>query len=123
MTMDEKLFELSTKLKDAIQNDSRIEVLNLAENEMENDNNARILSYKMDCAVGDYNEMIRLFGLDSKEAKSAQKNLYEAKKELEQLPSVRLYFNKYKDVRILYEAINKILFDDFRFEICKDHSK
>lgn len=123
MTMDEKLFELSTKLKTAIQNDSRVEALNLAEKEMENDKSARILSYKMDCAVNEYSEMIRIFGQDSKEAKKAQKILYEAKKELEQLPSVRLYLSKYKDVRVLYEEINKTLFDDFKFEICKDHSK
>lgn len=121
--MDEKLFELSTKLKNAIQNDSRIVVLNLAEAEMENDNDAKILSYKMDCAVNDYNEMIRLFGLNSKETRRAQKVLYEAKKQLEELPSVRLYLEKYKDVRSLYEEINKTLFNDFNFVVCKDHSK
>lgn len=123
ITMDEKLFELSTKLKNAIQNDSRIVVLNLAEAEMENDNDAKILSYKMDCAVSDYNEMIRLFGLNSKETRRAQKVLYEAKKQLEELPSVRLYLEKYKDVRSLYEEINKTLFNDFNFVVCKDHSK
>lgn len=121
--MDEKILKLSNELKETLLNDSRIVELVLAEKEMENNIEAEKLSYHKDLAASEYSDMIRIFGRESKEALSAQKKLYKVKKELDSLPVVRKYLEKYKEVRTLYSDINTTLFNDFVFDICKGHHK
>ncbi|MDY0177825.1 MAG: YlbF family regulator [Bacilli bacterium] len=121
--MNEKILDLTLKLRSALDNDLRIAELSKAEREMETDDLAKTLSYKKDCAVSEYNDALRFFSRDSSEVKKAQRKLYEAKKALEELPSVRKYLEKFKEVRMLYDELNAILFADFQFDICKDHQK
>lgn len=121
--MEEKLLNLSLKLKNALKDDLRIIELLQAEKEMEEDDEAKILSYKKDCAADEYNDMLRLFPKDSLEVKTAQMKLHETKKKLEELPCVRKYLEKFKEVRKLYDEINSALFQDFQFDFCKDHRK
>lgn len=121
--MDEKILKLSNELKETLLHDSRVVELVAIEKEMENDVEAEKLSYQMDRAASEYSDMIKIFGRDSKEALSSQKKLYEVKKKLDSLPVVRKYLEKYKEVRTLYVDINAVLFDDFVFDICKEHHK
>jgi cell fate (sporulation/competence/biofilm development) regulator YlbF (YheA/YmcA/DUF963 family) len=121
--MDEPLLKLSFKLKEALDGDIRVIALLKAENELENSQEAQILSYRKDSASTKYNDMIRIFGKDSLEAQKAQKELFKAKKELDELLVVRNYLDKYKEVRILYDEINEKLFSVDELNICEVHHK
>ncbi|MEA5061246.1 MAG: YlbF family regulator [Erysipelotrichaceae bacterium] len=121
--MDEKILKLTVELKEELLNDQRIIELIKAEKAMEDDIEAEKLSYQKDLAASEYSDMIKIFGRESDEALRAQKKLYEVKKKLDSLPVVRNYLEKYKEVRNLYSDINKVLFDEFVFDICKGHRK
>ena len=111
--MDEKLMVQAYKLKDALENDERVLALSKAEKIMENDEDVMQLSYRFSLANDNYNETLRHFPLDSDEARKAQKELYEAKKNLDAHPLVSDYLKKYQQVRLMYEQVDKLIFNKF----------
>lgn len=111
--MDEKLMVQAYKLKDALENDERVLALSKAEKLMENDEDVMRLSYRFSLANDNYNEILRHFPLDSDEARKAQKELYEAKKNLDAHPLVSDYLKKYQQVRLMYEQVDKVIFNKF----------
>ena len=114
----EKVLELTYELKNLLENDPRIINLNKLEEIMKNDKDAMAKSYKKDMAVDKYEFAFNHFSSDSEEVNIAQKELYEAKKELDTCESVANYLKAYSEVRDLYMEINKILFSilDQNFE-------
>ena len=64
-------------------------------------------------AVLEYEDALKHFGENSKEAATAQKKLYEAKLNLDLNPLVKEYNEAFKEVRKIYDLINKELFGEF----------
>ncbi len=122
--MDEKLMVQAYKLKDALENDERVLALSKAEKLMENDEDVMRLSYRFSLANDNYNETLRHFPLDSDEARKAQKELYEAKKNLDAHPLVSDYLKKYQQVRLMYEQVDKVIFNKFNNKhYCKSEKR
>ena len=121
--MDEKILELTYQLKTALDNDSRIALLNKLEEQMNNNEEVMGLSYRKDVALDKYNEMCKYFKDDSEEVINARKELATAKKELESHPLVREYLAAYQQVRILFEHINETLFSYLNKNMCPSEVK
>lgn len=116
--MDLILYENLHFLKKALENDPRILKLNELEKELSNNIDAMKLSYQKDLKETNYIDALKHFKTDSNEVKNAQKELYEAKYQLDNLEIVKQYNKAYQEVRLLYEEINKLLFSDFKEKMC-----
>ena len=116
--MTEELLDLVYKLKEYLSKDSRITKLDELEEVMNSNNEVARLAIKKEAASDDYNFALSHFAKDSKEVESAQKKLYEAKKELDMHPVVKEYMEQYKIVREYYKEINDILFSIINKDKC-----
>ena len=111
--MNQILLEKASKLKDEL--DSLPEVKELERlNKLLNENeDVMRLAYKKDMCAIKFEDAIRYFGKNSKEAIEAQKCLHLAKLELDKNELVVAYKKQYKIVREIYDRINKEVFDPF----------
>ncbi len=97
-------------LKRLIDNDPRVLKLNSADNSLSNNDEACSLAYKKQESEIKYSDALKYFPENSKEVNGAQKELFIAKKHIDELPITREYYAAYKDVRELYNYINETLF-------------
>lgn len=111
--MDIKLLELTNNLKNEIENDFRIILLNSLDKEISSNEEIMSLAYKKDVASTYYSDLLKIYKDDSLEVIAARKTLYEAKKNLDSHPLIVKYNKAYFDVKNLLDEINKILFNDF----------
>ena len=111
--MNQILLENALKLKEEL--DSLPEVKELDRlNKLLNENEEVMrLAYKKDMASTKFEDAIRYFGEQSKEAQDAQKALHLAKLELDKHELVARYNKQYKLVREIYDRINKEIFNPF----------
>lgn len=112
--MNERLYELTYKLKEDISSDKRVLLLNKIEDELNNNDEVISLAYKKDKLSSEYSDLLSYLKEDDPIVKNKQKELYEAKKQLDSLPLVIKYNKAYQDVRILLEEISNILFKDLK---------
>ncbi|MFA5283567.1 MAG: YlbF family regulator [Bacilli bacterium] len=104
-------------LKRLIDSDQRVLTLNRIENKLENDREAQSRAYEKDMRAISYEDALKHCADGSLEAKEAQKELYFAKKRMDELPISREYYAAYKEVRMLYESINHALFSDINKKV------
>jgi len=116
--MNQTLLEKLNLLKNALDNDERVILLNSLDKEISNNEEVMKLSYKKDVMVSEYEEASRHFSEGSKELEIAQKKLYEAKLVLDSHPLVVKYNKAYQEVRKLYENVNNELFKEFVKKDC-----
>ena len=121
--MDEKITELTYKLKEQLQNDPRIIALNESEKKMNESEEVMALSYRKDVALDHYNQLLKYYSDDSKVVVKAKQDLASAKKELESHPLVRDYLQKYQQVRLLFEQVNQSLFSMLNNDMCPKENK
>ena len=117
--MNDELYFLVNQLKKALKEDERIKEFEIANSELENCSEAKILSYKMENASREYNDILKIYQVDSPEAKSYLKKLYEAKKELDKIDAVKRYNKAYRAIKELDDKINKEIFYPFNGLKCK----
>ncbi len=116
--MNENIYSKAECLKELLKKDERVIRLNELEKKMDNDNEVISLAYKKDMAAVKYSDALNHFSEESDEVKSALKELHETKLNLDKHPLVQEYLKAYKEVRELYEEINKILFANFNSDLC-----
>ena len=116
--MNETIVKATYALKNDLNNDERIILLNELENKLNSNEEVMALSYAKDVAADKYNEMVRLFKDGSEEASLALKQLSIAKANLDNHPLVREYVKAYQKVRELYNEINGILYSSFNPSLC-----
>lgn len=116
--MDEELIKEAYILKEKLENDERVKLLNQAEKLMEQDEDVMRLSYAFEMAQTNYNDMLRFYDQNSDEVKNAQKKLYEAKKQLDSHTLVIDYLKKYQEVRKMYRQIEESIFAKFNNHKC-----
>ena len=109
LDMDD-IYSLSYELKDLLDCDPRILLLNNLEKKMNENEEVMALAYQKDLAINDYNDALNHFANDSEEVKKAQHQLHLKKKALDEHPLVKEYLKAYTEVRDLYYQINDILF-------------
>lgn len=112
--MNEQILNKCQLLKEAIEKDPRILLLNQLEKEIENNEEVMVLSYKKDVALANYEDVIKYFKDDQDKIQKAQKLLAESKYNLDIHPLVKQYNKAYLEVKLMYEEINKQLFYIFR---------
>ena len=112
--MNEQILNKCQLLKEAIEKDPRILLLNQLEKEIENNEEVMVLSYKKDVALANYEDAIKYFKDDQDKIQKAQKLLADAKYNLDIHPLVKQYNKAYLEVKLMYEEINKQLFYIFR---------
>ena len=103
--MDETILNLTYELKDALENSNEVKRLKEAEKNMELSEEVMALSYRFSNAQTEYNDILKIYKEDSKEAKEFQHKLYIAKKELDEHPLVKEYLSAFSEVRKIYENI------------------
>lgn len=121
--MENELYLKAEEIKELLEQDDRVVLLNKLEKEMNDNEEVMALAYKKDMAAVNYSDTLNHFSEDSKEAKEALKKLHEAKLELDNHPLVRSYLKAYSEVRELYENINNILFANFNTNLCPKEKK
>lgn len=113
--MTSYLSELISKLNLAISEDDRVKRLNELDKKLSSNEEVMALAYKKDMCLIDFEDALKHFGENSKELIVAQRKLYEAKLALDLHPLVNEYNAAYKEVRKIYDLINKELFKDFSY--------
>ena len=111
--MNQKLTEKALELREKI--NTCPEVIELERlNKLLNENEEVMkLSYRKDVCATKYEDAVKYFGLQSDEAREAQKALYQAKLELDTNELVKAYNEQYKKVRKIYDKINEEIFNPF----------
>lgn len=92
--------------------------LSKKEKEMEHDDGVLLLAYHFDKAQQLYNDILKHFNMESMQAKEVQKQLYLAKKELDEHPLVQEYMRAYTQIRKMYEILQREIFDPFNAHSC-----
>jgi len=121
--MENELYLKAEEIKELLERDERIVLLNKLEKEMNDNQEVMALAYKKDMAAVNYSDTLNHYSEESKEAQLALKKLHEAKLKLDSHPLVREYLKAYSEVRNLYENINNILFSNFAPNLCHKESK
>ena len=111
--MNDLLLAKLNELKEVVSSSDEMKTLHKVEEEMSNDEEVMKLAYQKDVLSSKYEDALRHFGENSKEAKEAQKALYQAKLELDSHPLVKKYNEAYKKARKYYDLINATLFEEF----------
>ena len=111
--MNEVLLKKLESLKEALDSDERVILLNEIENRMNSDEEVMKLAYQKDTALVNFEDALKHFPEGSNEVKEAQRKLYESKLKLDSHPLVDEYRKAYLKVKELYDQINKELFMDF----------
>lgn len=112
--MSNELLEKLLLLKSELKSDKRVQKLDELEKALNSNEEVMKLAYKKDMASVAFDDALKHFGENSKEAREALKKLHEAKYALDVHPLVQEYNEAYKTVRLLYEYISKELFGEFR---------
>lgn len=115
----ERILELAYELKKLITEDERLTSLNEAEEKMNNSEEVIKLTYKKDILADKYSDLLKYFSPESDEVSSVQKELFLAKKELEEHELVRDYLSKYQKVRMMYDFLNKEIFSLLDLHLCE----
>lgn len=115
--MEENILHAAYQLMDALKEDPRVVKLNDLEEQLNNNDEAKILSYKMDMASVEYSDALKHFLNKSEEIKPYIKALQDSKIKLNELDIVKEYNKAYKDVKDLINKINDEIFNEFRIPL------
>ena len=118
--MANDIYHLASELKEMLDNDERIILLNKLEKELNNNEEVMALSYQKDVAVSSYSDALNHYANDSEEIKKYRHELFIKKEALDNHPIVKDYLNAYSKVRDLYFEINEILFGDLSTHLKKE---
>ena len=118
--MVKDIYNAAYSLKELLDNDERVILLDDLEKKMNENEEVMALAYQKDLAVNDYSDALNHFSSDSEEVKKAQHNLFIKKEALDNHPLVSDYLKAYSEVRDLYYQINEILFNNLSLHM-KEH--
>ena len=119
--MTKDIYELANELKELIDSDERIILLNKLEKEMNNNEEVMALSYRKDVAASIYSDALKHEKEESPICKKAQHELFIAKEQLDNHPLVRDYLSAYSKVRDLYFYLNDIIFGGLSLHVKEGH--
>lgn len=116
--MNERIFDLSTRLNESLVNNPKVKELNKLEEELNNSYEVYLLSQKKDEALESYSKLKEIYPDDNAEVKAALIRLKEAKEALNNHPLVKSYLSIYNEVKYLYMEVDNILFSEFKERGC-----
>ena len=111
--MEDIIYQKVLNLKEALSNNKDIQLLEKLEKEMLDNDQFKILAYRLDMSSLKYNDSLK-----HNENKETQKKLYNQMMDdyhnLHNLTIVKQYDEQYLKVKKIYQEINKNIFDDFK---------
>lgn len=110
--MDLELYQNLETLKKLIKVSKEYKELEESENELNSIDIIKVLSYKKDIAILEYEDAVKYFGKNSKEAFKCRKKLKIAINELNNHPVVIEYKEKYEILNSMLLEINSELFNE-----------
>ena len=116
--MEDKIFNLASRLNEELRNDPRVIKLNELENKLNDSYEVYLLSREKDDALENYTRLKEICSEDSEEVVKALKVAKAAKEKLGNFPLVKEYLAQYALVRDLYLEIDNILFSDLKKGNC-----
>ena len=116
--MNERIFDLSTRLNESLVNNPKVKELNKLEEELNNSYEVYLLSQKKDEALELYSKLKEIYPDDNAEVKAVLIRLKEAKEALNNHPLVKSYLSIYNEVKYLYMEVDDILFSEFKERGC-----
>lgn len=111
--MDSKILEKTYKLKESILQSKEYKKMIRLSSLMDENDEVIKLAYTLDILGTKYSDILKIYNKDSLEAQKVQKELYEAKKQIDNHPLVREYNKAYLKVKEMYDYINKNIFNKF----------
>lgn len=117
--MRSETYLASIELRDLIKSSDLYLDLLKKEKEMEEDELAISLAIIKEKKAEQYSFMLNHFKEDDPNLINARKELFIAKKNLEELEVVKNYLSAYQKVRLLLNEVNDILFKDMTINLCK----
>lgn len=115
--MTNDIYSVAGELKDLLEKDARILLLDELDKKLSNSEEVMALSYQKDLAVSQYSDALNHFASDSEEVKRYQHELFLKKEALDTHPLVKEYLKAYAEVRDLYYQINEILFGELSLHL------
>lgn len=115
--MDENLLKLIFDLKDALKKETCIIELNKIEKIMENDDEIKVLSYKLDLATTAYSDALKIYDKESLKIKPYYDGIINANDALNKNEIIINYYKYYREVKNICNEINEILFKPFNEKI------
>lgn len=112
--MNEKILNDILNLKKALQSSEEYKNLMLKNKELENSDEAKILSYKKDMAILNYEDALKHFDKNSKEVLEKEKDMAEAIYNLNHLKVVEEYNKAFDEYNIYINKINEECFSFFK---------
>lgn len=112
--MEKELLDALEELREALQEDPRVQKLEALEKKVMEDPEVVALAKEKEAAANAYQDLLSYHKETDPEALALQKKLYLAKKKLDEEPLVADYDAAYIIVRDLYMEIDDVLYKDFR---------
>ncbi len=114
--MNEKLLNDSIDLRNKILDSEEYKNLFLKNKEMESSNEVKILSYKKDIAIMNYEDALKHYDKNSIEVIDAEKDMAKAIYNLNNHPIVKEYNKAFAELAGIYKSINLELFGFYKME-------
>lgn len=112
------IYNLSISLKEAIINSQTYKDTLYAEKLMNESENVIRLAYIKSQKENMYSDLLKYYKEDSDEVRHAQKELFIAKKNIEELKEVKDYLRCYQKLRMMLDEVNNELFKGFSLNLC-----
>lgn len=109
-----EVITLAQKLKATIESDSRVELLNHYDEQLNRNQTLLSLVESYQFAQKNYQSMWESFGDDSPHLLRARAELHQVKTQVDSHPLVRDYLKAYGQVRELYQIIQQKVFSPFK---------
>lgn len=112
--MNEKLLADLVNLKDILKKSKEFEVLSIKNNKLNESDEVKLLSYKKDMAIMEYEDTLKYYNKNSLEVLNAEKAMSKAIYNLNNHPLVRDYNLAFRDLNKIYLKINHELFSFYK---------
>ena len=106
--------KIAYELKELLNHDPRFILLAEKEKAMENNEEVMALSYNKDLKETYLSDALKHYPSGSPEVRHAHVELFHASEKLDAHPVVKEYLKAYKEVEVVLNEINKILFSDLK---------
>jgi Protein of unknown function (DUF964). len=112
--MNEKLLIDLVNLKEILKKSNEYEALSTKNQKLEESDEVKLLSYKKDMAIMNYEDALKHYDKNSLEVLSAEKAMSKAIYDLNNHPLVKEYNLAYRDLNEIYLKINHELFSFYK---------
>lgn len=112
--MTKEIISLCEELRTLLNDKEEIKRLNELEKEINSNQEVIALAYKKDLISSEYSDLLKYYSEDNEIVVNKQKQLHEAKLNLDNHPLISEYRSLYARVTLIYKEINDILFKDFK---------